>query len=671
MATVMRARMRLSQAKAFTVGVQGIRQYRSTAACLSNGKYLQESAVPSMYFQNALPRLPVPKLDESLDRYLDSIKPITTPEEYTAHATVVEKFRSDEGPKLQAMLEAMNKANKKTSYIGQAWFDKYLSDPSPIAVHSNPYIAFNPDPVAAKNNQLDRATLMVNSALRFMFTLDDSKLKPDAFHMNPAKTDTPAFLNTARWIPDIGPLRWVYAFSKNVYPLDMSQYGRLFNSTRLPRETKDELYTDRSAKHLAVMRNGRFYFFDVLDNNGNALPMETIRNNIAGILNVKTGEAEYSIGAMTTTDRPSWAKVRAEMEKDESNRANLKMLDSALFLYNLDDEAPQEEIPMSRQMLFGKGRDRYFDKSFSLITRKDGLTAVNFEHAWGDGVAVLRFINEVYADVNATPAPTGSVAPITPTEVKFNLSNSVQDAIKKADSEFTKLVNGLQFSIARVGPMGRDEIKQYGVSADAVCQFVIQYGFYKMTNKFAATYESCSTAAFKHGRTETVRSNTPETKDCVLTFADPKSTYQQKLEALQTAAKKHGELTKNAATGKGFDRHMYMLRKFAEESTGKTPELYKAGGVWDRMNHIILSTSTLQSESIFAGGFAPVSADGFGIGYGLIEGFLGLHITNYEKKADVLAGCIEEGWAEIAAVFKNSKASSSGNGDGAKGAQGA
>ena len=26
---------------------------------------------------------------------------------------------------------------------------------------------------------------------------------------------------------------------------------------------------------------------------------------------------------------------------------------------------------------------------------KDGKAAVNFEHAWGDGVAVLRFFNEV------------------------------------------------------------------------------------------------------------------------------------------------------------------------------------------------------------------------------------------------------------------------------------
>ena len=38
---------------------------------------------------------------------------------------------------------------------------------------------------------------------------------------------------------------------------------------------------------------------------------------------------------------------------------------------------------------------RWFDKSFQLVLCKDGKAAVNFEHAWGDGVAVLRFFNEV------------------------------------------------------------------------------------------------------------------------------------------------------------------------------------------------------------------------------------------------------------------------------------
>ena len=46
--------------------------------------------------------------------------------------------------------------------------------------------------------------------------------------------------------------------------------------------------------------------------------------------------------------------------------------------------------------------NRWFDKSFQLIICKDGKAAVNFEHAWGDGVAVLRFFNEVIKQALST-----------------------------------------------------------------------------------------------------------------------------------------------------------------------------------------------------------------------------------------------------------------------------
>ena len=41
---------------------------------------------------------------------------------------------------------------------------------------------------------------------------------------------------------------------------------------------------------------------------------------------------------------------------------------------------------------------RWFDKCFMLMVSKSGTSAVNFEHSWGDGVAVMRYFNEVYKD---------------------------------------------------------------------------------------------------------------------------------------------------------------------------------------------------------------------------------------------------------------------------------
>ena len=59
--------------------------------------------------------------------------------------------------------------------------------------------------------------------------------------------------------------------------------------------------------------------------------------------------------------------------------------------------------------------------------------------------------------------------------------------------------------------LGRDQCKEYKVSADAVMQLIFQLAYYNLHKSSAPTYESCSTAAFKHGRTETVRPCTLET----------------------------------------------------------------------------------------------------------------------------------------------------------------
>lgn len=34
---------------------------------------------------------------------------------------------------------------------------------------------------------------------------------------------------------------------------------------------------------------------------------------------------------------------------------------------------------------------------------KNGLAAINFEHSWGDGVAILRLFNEIYKDTTERP----------------------------------------------------------------------------------------------------------------------------------------------------------------------------------------------------------------------------------------------------------------------------
>ena len=69
-----------------------------------------------------------------------------------------------------------------------------------------------------------------------------------------------------RWTPS--SLSWYMAYLHKVFPLDMSQYGRLFNSTRVPAPVKDELRTNKSGRHVLVIRNGNIFTFDAIREDG-------------------------------------------------------------------------------------------------------------------------------------------------------------------------------------------------------------------------------------------------------------------------------------------------------------------------------------------------------------------------------------------------------------------
>ena len=57
---------------------------------------------------------------------------------------------------------------------------------------------------------------------------------------------------------------------------------------------------------------------------------------------------------------------------------------------------------------------RWFDKCFTLIVNGRGKACVNFEHSWGDGVAVLRYFNDIFNDSIDRPGvhPTTTAAPV-------------------------------------------------------------------------------------------------------------------------------------------------------------------------------------------------------------------------------------------------------------------
>ncbi|XP_034270993.1 carnitine O-palmitoyltransferase 2, mitochondrial isoform X2 [Pantherophis guttatus] len=538
----------------------------------------------------------------------------------------------------------------------------YLQAREPVILNFNPFMALSPDPKPEYNDQLVKATNVTVAALRFLKTLRAGILEPEVFHLNPSKSDTPGFKKLIRFVPS--SLSWFGAYMVNAYPLDMSQYFRLFNSTRLPKPKKDELFTDEHAKHLLVLRNGHFYVFDVIDQNGNIVKPSEIQAHLKFILSDNAPVPAFPLPYLTTENRDTWATLRQEL-LDNGNREALRKVDSAIFCLCLDDFPIKDVDHLSRTMLHGDGTNRWYDKSFNLILAKDGSAAIHFEHAWGDGVAVLRFQNEVFKHSTETPVVTPQSLPAAcdshgaVEKLNFKLNDALKEGITKAKQNFDATVKTLTLKAFQFERGGKEFIKTQKLSPDAIVQLAFQMAFLRQYGQTVATYESCSTAAFKHGRTETIRPASVYTKACseALVKRPSKHNTMELRQMITECSTYHGQLTKEAALGQGFDRHLYALRREAESQGISLPDLYK-DKAYALINHNILSTSTLSSSAVFLGGFGPVVPDGFGVAYSIHDNWIGCNVSAYpSRNAPEFLQCVHKSLDDIFDILEGKQIS--------------
>ena len=68
------------------------RSARGLSYALNRG-YLENSEFPSMFYQESLPRMPIPELDITLERYLRVLEPVVTPAEFDDATKAVKAFQ--------------------------------------------------------------------------------------------------------------------------------------------------------------------------------------------------------------------------------------------------------------------------------------------------------------------------------------------------------------------------------------------------------------------------------------------------------------------------------------------------------------------------------------------------------------------------------------------------
>lgn len=622
-----------------------------------NYQLLHESIVPTDKFQSSLPRMPIPKLDETCRKYLLSQEPLLPEEEFIETAKLVEEFRTGPGLALDKALRRLDRQNKHTSYINGPWNEMYLKDRRPLVINFNPGIMLADDTRAEMMNNAMRATNMLVSSLRFHKSFKTKVLQPEVFHLQPAKTNNSGYWNKVKYMPGLIATPLSYLFK--AFPLDMSQYGNLLFSTRIPGLEKDYIQSFPDADHMMVMRKGHIYSFKVYDSQGNIFPPGYYLKCFQQILQDRPKSAPSNIGALTTEKRDTWAELRSHIRGlSARNEEALATIDSAMYTICLDEHwehgGVETEMDSVRNLVMGHDpSNRWFDKSFSLIYSTNGTCGINFEHAWGDGVAVMRFVDEVVRDSQSSDfahQKSGRDLEARVNRHDFDLDDKAKAAIESARKSYMDKMATVEYNPFIMHGFGKKECKRASVGPDSLMQTGFQIAYHRLHGRFVPTYESCSTAIYRHGRTETVRPLTKETKRCAEIFNSVSSSSGDKMLALKESSTRHMDLIKMAAQGQGWDRHLFALKALALPEN--LPKLFR-DPAYARINENVISTSTLSSRNMVNGGFVAVVPNGHGIGYQIQDDMLGTCISNFNTHTNGsdFNEAVKETFQDIQRVF--------------------
>lgn len=560
--------------------------------------------------EDLLPRVPLPSLEESCERFLQWCAPLLTDAELATTEQAVEAFLEPESPArtLHAALETYDATDGVHSWLDTFWPYRYLGRRDRIALNANFFFLFSD----TGESQVERAAGLVAAALDFKLGVDEQRITPD---------------------------------TRRGTPLSMEQLKYLFSATRIPGIEQDTARTPYSteqpgrsrARHIVVFVRGHLFRVEVIGTDGRPHTLDELGQAMRAVLAAGAIPAApgTAVGHLTTKARAEWAADReAMLDLDPANAVALETIETALFCLSLEDVTPADAREACDQLLHGDSGNRWFDKAVTLIVFADGTAGFNGEHCKLDGTTVVAFIDAMLAaSTEEHSHRSGARSPGSPewTPVEFVLDSELRTKVQAAAESFTAYAAETATATVSIDGFTSERAKALRCSPDAFAQVAFQLAHQRAKGRLGATYESIATRHFRHGRTEAMRVVTPEIAHFVSTMDSPGVDDATRLDAFRAAADKHVERARDCQAGKAPEQHLWELqliqkRRGTELGATEPLALYDSPG-WLTMRDDYLSTSAVPSRNVQYFGFGSTSAKCIGVGYALLPDRFDIYLS--------------------------------------------
>ena len=540
-------------------------------------------------FQESLPRLPVPSLEETAKRYLKSLHPLLSASEYANSKAAVEEFvkPGGVGSKLQEKLIAKREDPSTKNWIYEWWNDAaYLAYRDPVVPYVSYFYSHRDDP--ARRDPAKRAAAITSAVLEFKKLVDTGSLEPE--------------------------------YMKKL-PICMDSYKWMFNATRIAARPADHpaKFSTEENKHIIVLRKNQVFKIqhEIGGEQLNTSELEKQFNRV-----YKAARQAPPVGALTSENRDIWADARELLTKaSPRNAEGLKTIDSASFVVCLDDASPVTLEERAHQYWHGDGANRWYDKPLQFIINDNGTSGFMGEHSMMDGTPTHRlndYVNNlIFGNKIDFSDPSIRTDLPEPQLVSFDITPQVQGEIDRATTDFHAVIGQHELRVQAYQGYGKGLIKKFKCSPDAYVQMLIQLAYYKMYGQCRPTYESAATRRFQLGRTETCRTLSDESTTWCASMCDTTTDSKTRVDMFHKAIKAHLEYITAASDGKGVDRHLFGLKKLLEPGE-EIPAIYNDPAYGDSSSWYI-SSSQLSSEFFNGYGWSQVIDGGFGIAYMINE----------------------------------------------------
>ncbi|KAI1434538.1 acyltransferase ChoActase/COT/CPT [Xylaria sp. CBS 124048] len=585
---------------------------RRSKSSLPKGYVEDRSKGWMLRFQDSLPRLPVPTLRETAARYLKSIHPLLSPEEFAASQKAVGEFikPGGVGEKLQSKLVAKREDPKTKNWLYEWWNDAaYLSYRDPVVPYVSYFYCHRDDP--KRQDPAKRAAAITTAALEFKKQIDNGTLEPE--------------------------------YMKSV-PICMDSYKWMFNASRVPAKPADYpvKFDAKDHKYIIAMRKNQIFKI-MHEVDGQQLNTIELEAQFAKVY--RLAKPMPAVGVLTSENRDIWTDARQMLlDASPENAKILETIEAASFVVCLDSEHPKSLESRARQCWHGKGTDRWYDKPIQFIVHDNGVSGFMGEHSMMDGTPTHRLNDYVNAvtfghklDFDDPDVRRNLPKPMA---LDFVVTPEVQAEIDRATADFAAVTKAHELAVNDYRSYGKGLIKKFKVSPDAYVQMIIQLAYYKMFGQCRPTYESAATRRFQLGRTETCRTVSDDSVAWCKAMTDPNVSDQDRIALLRQAVNSHVEYISAASEGKGVDRHLFGLKKLLEPGE-ELPAIYK-DPAYAYSTSWYLSTSQLSSEYFNGYGWSQVIDGGFGIAYMINENSLNFNIVSKKLGSEKLSSYIDE-----------------------------